>query len=753
MNQNNTTFTNSNINSLVFSDTSKIPQIITSSSFQNPNSKKESTVAEKNQMNENRRDSTKSEEKNPFDISCKNITVQNENISNAIMLNTSINNNSNPSTKELNFGAKPEINTLNGSGQKLNGGNAFDQNKLKNVPKNNTPNKYKFELNLNETKIIRINLDFSKGKKKYQRTQNLKNQSVEGDKCENKSAIKCAIKETGIENKFENVQNKNIIEAEEIVHVKNLEKSQKDATFQIISKGINTNILGFAEKKTNDPEIENGILTDNFFVEKEKQEGNNTLSLNTIFNPSEIYKIEQFGISDGNSEFFVDKNIERKIENGSPDKRDNNSNKNKSNVLDKNENIDSPIENKEKISLSETDAIDPQFHDKFKKYLLQEKIEIKNNFPINENKNSFKKSRFWYLLLYYLFEQSNNISLHCIFNLLEQYHKWAEDKNENMFRSIKGSIKNYIKKNYSKDVVATFLKNNNYDDLNQIFQKFDILNYNSNNYIEIKFDNVNTLNDGSIIKCKCDLCTNNNACFRKVSELNKNLISKVNENNFYYAKASPQELFNNEKIHKHNISNKNEEMLLKNKAKQKVNYFTKSKTIFTAEPNIELEYIPNKNPEKIFEDNNGHSNNNCPNEQKRNDLENINLKGKVENDNIIHKKKVKFIVIKTGNSKQKKKHLTKINNKKKAENENKEEKAEKNEEAKSCKIMKKADNNIKKSGERETFQNKKKEENLLTGMLKECLNGNWKSNNSDEVEIDNSSKNDSKSQDKKRNQK
>ena len=356
-----------------------------------------------------------------------------------------------------------------------------------------------------------------------------------------------------------------------------------------------------------------------------------------------------------------------------------------------------------------------------------------------------------------------------------------------MFRSIKDGIKNYIGKNYTKDVVKEFLKNHKFDDLNQIFQRFDILKYNSKNYKEIKLDNVNTLNDGSIIKCKCDLCTNNNACFQKVSELNKKLISVVNEHNFYYEKISPEELSNTnqnniiEKKHKHNISHNNEEMFLKNKADQQVNYFSKSKTIFNEESNLEIGFIPNKNQKTISEDNNGYSNNNDPIEQKKSDLEIIYLNGSLENDNIIHKNEEKFIEIKTDiihkeekkeeeslkeeinknesvikirriNSKKKKKYLTKLNNKKDGENENKDEKEEKNEEGKSCKKLKRADNNIKKKSEseREIFQNKIKEENLLSGILKECLTGNWKSiNKSNEIEIDNSRKNDSKSQDKK----
>ena len=101
-------------------------------------------------------------------------------------------------------------------------------------------------------------------------------------------------RETRIENKFEKAQNNDIIETEEIGHAKNFEKSQKDDTFQIYSKGINTNNLGITKKKENDGEIENEneILTGDIFMEKEKEEGNNTLSLNTIFTQSVIYKIE-----------------------------------------------------------------------------------------------------------------------------------------------------------------------------------------------------------------------------------------------------------------------------------------------------------------------------------------------------------------------------------------------------------------------------------------------------------------------------
>ena len=82
MNKNHTTFTNSNINPLEFSGTSQIPLVLTSELFQNPNSRKESTVTEKNQMSEKEGDSQKKEEINPFNISYMNIKAQTENISN-----------------------------------------------------------------------------------------------------------------------------------------------------------------------------------------------------------------------------------------------------------------------------------------------------------------------------------------------------------------------------------------------------------------------------------------------------------------------------------------------------------------------------------------------------------------------------------------------------------------------------------------------------------------------------------------------
>ena len=96
-----------------------------------------------------------------------------------------------------------------------------------------------------------------------------------------------------------------------------------------------------------------------------------------------------------------------------------------------------------------------------------------------------------------------------------------------------------------KDAFGKFLLEQFFKDLNKssinFLQILQIL------WLDTYFSSIN-------IKFNCDLCTDGNACFQKVSELNKNIIDAINENNFYYAKESPEESFN---IHQKNKKKKN----------------------------------------------------------------------------------------------------------------------------------------------------------------------------------------------------
>ena len=466
-------------------------------------------------------------------------------------------------------------------------------------------------------------------------------------------------------NNIEIDENNDKIETEEIDQLKNVEHNQKEPTLPIMEKILHTNFLeSEISKEINVEEKNNEIKSDDKINEEEKEKeiiqneisekincSKNGKSISYSSKKDKNKKI-QLNISVFKKEYFKESK-ERKIQNKSHTRNDINLNLNKLDNLNKNEDE----ENNKKISLSEIEIIDPEFSKKFHKFLIQENIEIKNNFPIGLNDDSiiyFHQSHFWYLILCYIFNQNNNLSLYSIIHLLELYNIWSKDKNENIFNSIKAKIKECIEQNYPKEVIDHFLFMNKYKDLNQIFKKFEISNMNDKLYCykEIKVDNISIVTDVKSIKCECDLCIDDRACFKKVSELNKNVINVVNENNICFEKQSPEELHNIckkkliEKANRLNIFHSNEEIFLKNITPKKVNYFSKSKIIFEEKPNIELNYISDKVQEKIPDvepiNSKEHlNNNNDSNIQEKKDVNNT--KESIENGGITNKKEEVFI--------------------------------------------------------------------------------------------------------------
>ena len=260
----------------------------------------------------------------------------------------------------------------------------------------------------------------------------------------------------------------------------------------------------------------------------------------------------------------------------------------------------------ENINLSDIEVSKSNFINNFKKFLEQEKIEIINNYPVSLNEKNeiiFQQSKFWYLIIAYLMHKNNNISLYGIIHLLEQYNIWTKDKNKEIYFSIKEKIKEYINKNYSKEEINQFLFMNKFRDINQIFEKFEINNDNiGNNHVknlsifkEVKIDNINIINDVKNMKCKCDLCTNDEACIQKVCDLNKNKMLVVNNSDIKLNALTPEQIHQNiiKKCNNNNILHYNEQLFYKGLSKKKQNNcFSKSKTIFEEKTNIEYNYLP-----------------------------------------------------------------------------------------------------------------------------------------------------------------
>ena len=420
--------------------------------------------------------------------------------------------------------------------------------------------------------------------------------------------------ETFIEKKEENIQlvetskeqnkNNDILE-EKDVEMKSEENSKKE-------DNINNNIKNEAERK---------------------DLNSNSISIKSVSSSTKQNKTIYFNMPFFTKENLLEENEQMKGFNKSHSKNDinsyfNNLNNNNNNNDNKNEkNIN------DHLSLTEIKETKPNFIQKFQHFLEQEKIEIKDNFPVSLNekyKIYLQQSNFWYLIICYILYLSNNLSLYSIIHLLEQYNIWTKEKNEEIFYSLKEKIIEYINNNYSNEIIKQFLFMNKFKDINQIFEKFEISNgkngkkYKEYEYKEIKVDNINFINCDQNLKCKCDLCTSDEACIKKVSDLNKNKIHIVNDSSINYNQLTPEEMKQNmiQKINENNIFHNNEALFYKGISKKKQNYiFSKSKTIFEENTNIEYIYIPKENIEMKSINTNDINNN------KNNDDENTHSNG------------------------------------------------------------------------------------------------------------------------------
>ena len=315
------------------------------------------------------------------------------------------------------------------------------------------------------------------------------------------------------------------------------------------------------------------------------------------------------------------------------------------------------------VSLSNFEVSKSNFIHDFHNFLNKVNIQIVNNFPVSlseKNKHYFQQSNFWILIMNYLFFQNNNISLYTITSLLEQYIIWCNDINIENFTILKDRIKEYINSNYSSEKISQFLFMNKLKNIEEIFDKYEINIKNKNkniNYKEMKIDNLN-LSNNEELKCNCKLCRDDEACIKKVMEINNKRININKDINLNY--ISEKELLPQYNKSINNITN-NEEFFVKGISKKNKNIFTKSKTIATENTHLEYKLFNHnitQNFDEIIEDDDNKKNykniskkknKNKKNEEKeeeekeeeKNDSENEANKEKIKEKEVLEKKEKK----------------------------------------------------------------------------------------------------------------
>ena len=314
-----------------------------------------------------------------------------------------------------------------------------------------------------------------------------------------------------------------------------------------------------------------------------------------------------------------------------------------------NQDIDSIMEQKWEMNTNEEKA---SIARKFNLFLSKNNIMVQFNIPtsIDENgKNFLRKNAFWekYIQYIYINYLVNNVkfSLFSFIQIIEQYFIWCEEVNA---EEIKKLIIQTIDKIYDQKEIQQFLSMNKIDNFEELFKKYqmfmNIENKNTNNNygnykfgkeIEIKIDNQE--------KCNCELCKSELACMKKMSEVNKNLITGVKiEDIFYTGKDKKISDNTNLSTDKYQISYEAKEKS-KNKNKDKNNLkFTESKTKYS------FELVYNYIPQTKESENNGNSNQVV-------EVEDKNKEAKESNRNSMKKEKGKEKSLNKNKKKQNKK--------------------------------------------------------------------------------------------------
>ena len=268
------------------------------------------------------------------------------------------------------------------------------------------------------------------------------------------------------------------------------------------------------------------------------------------------------------------------------EKTDKNEKINTNDVLKQNQNEEIQMNEDVNVDLSRFEINSVNFNNDFNNFLAKVNISIVNNFPVSlneKNKEYFYQNTFWFLILNYIFNHNSNISIYTILSLLEQYFIWCKDITQENFLQMKDLIKNYISKNFANEKLNQFLFMNKLKTLDDIFSKFEP-HFNNNmkivNYQEIKIEDLN-FGGNTESKCDCDLCKNDEACLKKVMDINKEKIKIIKGQNL--------DFIGNKDINRPEINmdiDNGEELYFKGISNKKNKIFTESKTKLSENTNF-----------------------------------------------------------------------------------------------------------------------------------------------------------------------
>ena len=243
------------------------------------------------------------------------------------------------------------------------------------------------------------------------------------------------------------------------------------------------------------------------------------------------------------------------------------------------------------------------FVNKFNVLISNNDIVIEYNIPMSKSEegiNCLKKNEFWekyiyYLYINYLIDNKNKISLFTFIHLIEQYFLWCDLYDSDSAKKFKKLIIDIIKKVFSEKDINQFLVMNKMNNLEELFAKYEIfmkygnkINYKTNKEIEIKIDNDE--------ECNCELCKNEKACVKKISEMNKKSninmsIESIHLQAEYSPKAKKKD-FSNNQLETNNY-------FISLAGKDKSGLFSKSKTIHSFES--VFQYIPPRKSEDLLD--------------------------------------------------------------------------------------------------------------------------------------------------------
>ena len=232
----------------------------------------------------------------------------------------------------------------------------------------------------------------------------------------------------------------------------------------------------------------------------------------------------------------------------------------------------------------------------FNSFMSNNSIYLEYNVPASNTEKGqafLIRDEFWqkyisFIYINYLLNKENKLSLFSFVYLIEQYFTWCENSDTKSMIQFKEKIIECINKMYEKNNINKFLEMHRLNTLDELFNKYDYYIKNGNNKqkeIEIKIDSNNS-------ECNCDVCVNEKACLKKMSELNKKLSTRVcAENLVINAEYSKK----NKNIKKENeINNEfesiNNQISIEEKNEKEI--FTDSKVIHTFETTYQ--FIPSK---------------------------------------------------------------------------------------------------------------------------------------------------------------